>query len=100
MTLATEQPGNAAEALSEAEPLNKDALPEEKLIDLGWAALPPSYRIPEVAPTLEEARAYCKRLAESHYENFHVVSWFLPKAAPPAFSRALRLLPHLRRSGR
>ena len=79
MTLATEQPGNAAEALT------KDALPEEKLVDLGWSALPPSYRIPEVAPTLEEARAYCKRLAESHYENFHVVSWFLPKSLRPHF---------------
>jgi len=85
MTLATEQPGNEAEALSAAEPSNKDALPEEKLVELGWAALPPSYRIPEVAPTLEEARAYCKRLAESHYENFHVVSWFLPKALRPHF---------------
>ncbi len=81
MTLATEQPGNAAEALSK----EAEALTEEKLIDLGWAALPPSYRIPDVAPTLEEARAYCKRLAESHYENFHVVSWFLPKALRPHF---------------
>ena len=86
MTLATEQPGKEAEALSNAaEALNHEALPEEKLIDLGWAALPPSYRIPEVAPTLEEARAYCKRLAESHYENFHVVSWFLPKSLRPHF---------------
>ena len=91
MTLATEQSGNRAEALSkEAEVPGKEALPletlpQEKLIDLGWAALPPSYRIPEVAPTLEEARAYCKRLADSHYENFHVVSWFLPKALRPHF---------------
>jgi squalene synthase HpnC len=48
-------------------------------------ALPPAYRIPEVAPTLEEARAWCKNLAESHYENFHVASWFLPKALRPHF---------------
>ena len=51
----------------------------EVLLERGWAALPVSYRIPEVAPTLEEARLYCRRLAESHYENFHVASWFLPK---------------------
>jgi hypothetical protein len=51
----------------------------------GWAALPASYRIPDVAPTLDEARAWCKRLAESHYENFHVASWFLPKALRPHF---------------
>lgn len=45
----------------------------------GWAALPPEYAIPERAPSLEEARAYCSRLAHSHYENFSVVTWFLPK---------------------
>jgi squalene synthase HpnC len=56
-----------------------------ELIERGWAALPPSYRIPEVAPTLDEARAYCQHLAESHYENFHVASWFLPKALRPHF---------------
>jgi len=29
--------------------------------------------------TEAEAFAYCKRLAQSHYENFHVASFFLPK---------------------
>lgn len=61
------------------------AAQHEELIARGWAALPAAYRIPEVAPTLEEARAYCKRLAETHYENFHVASWFLPKALRPHF---------------
>jgi len=46
---------------------------------LGWNALPESYRIPATAPSLEEARAYCERLAKSHYENFSVASWFLPR---------------------
>jgi squalene synthase HpnC len=45
---------------------------------LGWSALPESYRIPETAPSLEEARAYCERLARTHYENFSVATWFLP----------------------
>ncbi len=45
----------------------------------GWQALPPEYAIPEHAPSLEQARAYCSRLAHSHYENFSVVTWFLPK---------------------
>ena len=40
---------------------------------------------PTAAPSLEEARAWCKRLAESHYENFHVATWFLPKALRPHF---------------
>jgi squalene synthase HpnC len=43
-----------------------------------WSALPPEYAIPDVAPTLEEAQEYCRRLARSHYENFSVASWFLP----------------------
>ena len=55
------------------------------LLARGWAALPRSYRIPDVAPTLEEARAWCKHLAETHYENFHVASWFLPEALRPHF---------------
>ena len=44
----------------------------------GWANLPPEYAIPPVAPSLEESRAFCERLARSHYENFSVASWFLP----------------------
>jgi squalene synthase HpnC len=44
-----------------------------------WSALPPEYAIPERAPSLSEAHAYCRRLATSHYENFSVVTWFLPK---------------------
>jgi hypothetical protein len=79
MTLAIEQPGKQEERSS------KEAQPNETLLALGWAALPACYRIPEVAPTLDEAQAYCKRLAESHYENFHVASWFLPKALRPHF---------------
>ena len=61
------------------------ALDQNELIARGWAALPANYRIPDIAPTLAEARAYCRQLAESHYENFHVASWFLPKALRPHF---------------
>ena len=57
----------------------------EMLVERGWAALPASYRMPASTPTLEEAREWCKRLAESHYENFHVASWFLPTALRPHF---------------
>ncbi|HJX85634.1 MAG TPA: squalene/phytoene synthase family protein, partial [Candidatus Angelobacter sp.] len=45
---------------------------------LGWNALPESYRIPESAPSLAEAQTYCQQLAQSHYENFSVTTWFLP----------------------
>ena len=67
---------------------NKDlANPQDPnhLLELGWAVLPAEYRIPDTRPTLKEARAYCRRLAESHYENFHVASWFLPHKLRPHF---------------
>src|SRR5579862_1352255 len=67
------------------QPMKDEMLDQSELIARGWAALPASYRIPEVAPSLEEARAYCRNLAETHYENFHVASWFLPKALRPHF---------------
>src|ERR1700759_5248842 len=55
------------------------------LVEQGWASLPRSYRIPEHTPSLEEAQQYCRELAESHYENFHVASWVLPKRLRPHF---------------
>jgi squalene synthase HpnC len=46
---------------------------------------PPEYAIPEDRPTLEEARAWCRQLTSSHYENFHVATFFLPKQVRPHF---------------
>jgi squalene synthase HpnC len=43
-----------------------------------WSRLPKNYAIPEVAPSLDDAEEYCRRLARTHYENFSVASWFLP----------------------
>ncbi len=57
----------------------QDSSGSEDLLARGWASLPPEYAIPAVAPSLAEARAYCKRLATSHYENFSVATWFLPR---------------------
>jgi len=45
----------------------------------GWSRLPADYAIPSTPPTVEEAREYCARLARSHYENFSVATWFLPR---------------------
>jgi squalene synthase HpnC len=45
----------------------------------GWTALPASYAIPQNAPSLQEAQHYCEHLAKTHYENFSVATWFLPK---------------------
>ncbi len=44
-----------------------------------WSTLPAEYAIPAQASSLPDAYAYCERLARSHYENFSVASWFLPK---------------------
>jgi squalene synthase HpnC len=63
----------------------KSAQEERELVERGWSALPPEYRIPNQRPTIDEARAYCRRLATTHYENFHVASWFLPARLRPHF---------------
>ena len=44
-----------------------------------WSRLPAAYAIPEVAPSLEQSHQYCRHLARTHYENFSVATWFLPK---------------------
>jgi len=64
---------------------NTEEFSRNELIERGWSALPAEYRIPAQRPSLEGAQAYCKRLTESHYENFHVASWFLPKRLRPHF---------------
>jgi squalene synthase HpnC len=46
---------------------------------------PPEYLTPLERPTLEEAQAWCRRLATSHYENFHVATFFLPRKVRPHF---------------
>jgi squalene synthase HpnC len=55
------------------------------LVEQGWAALPASYRTPGQAPTVEQAQQYCRILAETHYENFHVASRLLPERLRPHF---------------
>jgi squalene synthase HpnC len=84
MTAATMQPDKNARERDTLAEIDMRAGGSDAL-ERGWAALPASYRIPEVAPSLEEARAWCRHLAETHYENFHVASWFLPKALRPHF---------------
>jgi squalene synthase HpnC len=46
---------------------------------------PAEYQTPSVRPTLAEAQAWCKHLATTHYENFHVATFFLPAALRPHF---------------
>ena len=44
-----------------------------------WSHLPAEYAIPARASSLQDAQYYCERLARTHYENFSVATWFLPK---------------------
>ncbi len=46
---------------------------------------PKEYLTPSAKPTLAEAQAWCKTLATTHYENFHVATLFLPAALRPHF---------------
>ena len=46
---------------------------------------PAEYLLPAVRPTLAEAQAWCRHLATTHYENFHVATWFLPTRVRPYF---------------
>ena len=55
------------------------------LRDDSLAGAPPEYLTPVARPTLEEAQAWCKHLATTHYENFHVATFFLPAGLRPHF---------------
>lgn len=46
---------------------------------------PAEYLTPRSRPSLEEAQLWCRRLATTHYENFHVATVFLPKRLRPHF---------------
>jgi squalene synthase HpnC len=46
---------------------------------------PLEYLTPLERPTLAEAQAWCRELATSHYENFHVATFFLPLRVRPHF---------------
>jgi squalene synthase HpnC len=49
------------------------------------AGAPAEYALPSTRPSLDEAKAWCRKLATMHYENFHVATWFLPKRVRPHF---------------
>jgi squalene synthase HpnC len=55
------------------------AITQSDALAHGWSRLPAAYAIPQTAPALAEAQNYCAHLAQTHYENFSVATWFLPK---------------------
>jgi squalene synthase HpnC len=46
---------------------------------------PHEYLTPIERPTLAEAKEWCRKLTSSHYENFHVATFFLPRKVRPHF---------------
>ncbi|HWZ00760.1 MAG TPA: squalene synthase HpnC [Edaphobacter sp.] len=46
---------------------------------------PLEYLTPLDRPNLAEARTWCRKLATTHYENFHVATFFLPRKVRPHF---------------
>jgi squalene synthase HpnC len=53
--------------------------------DGSLAEAPIELRTPLVRPLFEDAQVWCKHLATTHYENFHVATSLLPKALRPHF---------------
>jgi squalene synthase HpnC len=60
--------------------MSEMTLPQHALI-----GAPHEYLTPLDRPTLQEAQAWCHDLATSHYENFHVATFFLPRKVRPHF---------------
>jgi squalene synthase HpnC len=54
-------------------------------LDDSLQGAPPLYLTPAIRPTLEEAQSWCKTLATTHYENFHVATLFRPASLRPHF---------------
>lgn len=61
------------------------AVADERIAGDDLMGAPEEHRTPEERPTMEEAKAWCHRLATTHYENFHVATWFLPARVRPHF---------------
>lgn len=56
-----------------------------QVVDDQLVGAPAAYQTPSLRPTLAEAQAWCRHLATTHYENFHVATWFLPARLRPHF---------------
>ncbi|MGA7809538.1 phytoene/squalene synthase family protein, partial [Bradyrhizobium sp.] len=61
------------------------ANPTPAPIDESLVGAPALYLTPAARPSLAEAQAWCKTLTTTHYENFHVATFFLPPALRPHF---------------
>ncbi len=61
------------------------ANPTPSSTDDSLTGAPLLYRTPATRLSLAEAQLWCKTLTTTHYENFHVATFFLPAALRPHF---------------
>jgi squalene synthase HpnC len=61
------------------------ALANATPIDDRLLGAPELYLTPSTRPSLAAAQAWCKTLTTTHYENFHVATFFLPTTLRPHF---------------
>ena len=61
------------------------ANPTPSSTDDSLTGAPLLYRTPATRLSLAEAQLWCKALTTTHYENFHVATFFLPAALRPHF---------------
>ena len=61
------------------------ANPASTACDDSLTGAPALYLTPATRPPLADAQAWCKTLTTTHYENFHVATFFLPAALRPHF---------------
>jgi len=54
-------------------------------IDDSLIGAPALYVTPPMRPSLAEAQQWCRHLATTHYENFHIATFFLPASLRPHF---------------
>jgi len=59
--------------------------PINAVVDDRLLGAPQQYLTPSTRPSLADAQQWCKTLATTHYENFHVATFFLPAALKPHF---------------
>jgi len=61
------------------------ANPTSQALDDSLTGAPPLYLTPATRPSLTQAQTWCKTLTTTHYENFHVATFFLPAELRPHF---------------
>jgi len=85
MTSHAELDAREAAATSAAPATAQIGADAEAIPIAALAGAPPEYVTSDERPSLDDALAWCRHLATTHYENFHVATYFLPQRVRPHF---------------